>query len=94
MGGETPENIYTLYRGYFYWQNPLQLSAAAFISGDIMCVAYDAPIYGKDNSLYGSLGGGHTFFDDRLKAKLSLTYSQDPYFDSAVGALMTILIQF
>lgn len=94
MDGETSENIYMLYRGYFYWQNPLELSAAGFISGDIMYIAYDAPIYEVDNSFYGSLGGGHTFFDDRLKAKLSVTYSQDPYFDSDVGALMTIYIQF
>ena len=90
MDGETSENIYTLFRGFFYWQNPFNLSAAAFISGDALYVSYDAPVYGKDSSLYGSLGAGRTFLDDRLEIKLSITYSQDPYFDSDVGGLMTI----
>ncbi len=94
MDGKTPENTYGLYRGYFFWQNPFDLDKTGFISGDALYVAYDAPVHGKDSSIHYSLGAGRTFLDNRLAAKLSVNYSQDPHFESDIGGVVTLQIQY
>lgn len=94
MDGETPENIYGLYRGYFFWQNPFSLATTGFISGDALYVAYDAPVFGQDSSAHYTVGAGRTFYKNRLETKLSVIYSQDPYFESDVGGVMTFQIKY
>ncbi len=94
MDGQTPENTYGLYRGYFFWQNPFDLDKTGFISGDALYVAYDAPVHGKDSSMHYSLGAGRTFLDNRLAAKLSVNYSQDPHFENDIGGVVTLQIQY
>lgn len=94
MDGETADNIYDLYRGYFYWQRPLRIKTHGFISGDALYIAYDAPVYGEDKSIQYTLSAGHHFFNNRMETKLSGIFSQDPYFDNDVGGVMTLHIHY
>jgi hypothetical protein len=94
MDGETDDNIYTLYRVYFYWHNPFKLRRSAFISGDAIFQDYDAPVFGRDNATNYSLSGGIRFFHDALEVKLTGAYSQDPYFDENVEGLLTFQINY
>ena len=94
MDGETIDNIYNLYRGFFYWQKPFKMAATGFISGDALYIAYDASVFGEDKSVQYSVSAGRKFLKDRLETKLSGIYSQDPYFDSDVGGLVTLQIQY
>ncbi|MGD9007823.1 MAG: hypothetical protein PVG41_07870 [Desulfobacteraceae bacterium] len=94
MDGETADNLYDLYRGYFYWHQPLRIKTQGFISGDALYIAYDAPVYGEDKSIQYSLSAGRRFFDNRMETKLSGIFSQDPYFDSDVGGAVTLHIHY
>lgn len=94
MDGETPDNIYDLYRGYFYWQQPLRIKSRGFISGDALYIAYDAPVYGADNSVQYTVSAGCHFFNNRMETKLSGIFSQDPYFDDDVGGVVTLHIHY
>ncbi len=94
MDGETADNIYTLYRVYFYWANPFRLGSTVFLSGDAVFQDYDAPVFGKDSATHYSLSGGMHFFDDILEVKLTALYSQDPYFDENVEGVLTFLIHY
>lgn len=94
MDGETPDNTYALYRGYLYWQNPLNLDRSGYISLDALYVAYDAPVYGKDFSVNYTLGAGRSFWNDRIESKLSIIYSQDPYYESDFGGVVTLQIKY
>ena len=94
MDGETIDNIYDLYRGYFYWQQPFNLAAQGFISGDALYVAYEAPIFGEDKSVQYTLSAGRYFFDKKLETKLSGIYSQDPYINDDVGGVVTLQIHY
>jgi hypothetical protein len=94
MDGKTADNLYDLYRGYFYWQQPLRIKTQGFISGDALYIAYDAPVYGEDKSIQYSLSAGRRFFDNRMETKLSGIFSQDPYFDSDVGGVVTLHIHY
>ncbi|MEJ2155691.1 MAG: SPOR domain-containing protein [Desulfobacteraceae bacterium] len=94
MDGESDDNIYALYRIYFYWADPLGFGSSAFVSGDAIFQNYDAPVYGKDYASYFSLSGGMRLFDDRLEVKLTGTYSQDPYFDDNMEGLLTFRIDY
>lgn len=94
MDGETPDNIYDLYRGYFFWQNPFRLDSSGHISGDALYVAYDTPVFGEDSSMHYTLGAGRSFLDNRVETKLSVIYSQDPYFDSDLAGVMTFQVQY
>lgn len=93
MEGDTPENIYALYRGYAYWQNPFK-AAGSFFSVDALYIAYDAPVYGEDDALHLTMSGGLGFLNDRLEARLSGIYSRDAYFEEDIGAIMTFMIQY
>ena len=52
---------------------------------------YDEPVFGKDRSIFVSLGGGMDLYSDYLKLKLSGDYSDDPYFDSDIRGMLVIL---
>ena len=75
MQGSNAENRYYQGRGYFFWN-----LSPGFVTGDVMYVSYDKAIYGKDSSLFTSVGGGARFFNKALSVKLSFDYSKDPYF--------------
>ncbi len=75
MQGSNAENRYYQGRGYFFWN-----ISPGFVTGDVMYVHYDKAIYGKDNSLFASVGAGSRFLDRALSVKLSFDYSKDPYF--------------
>lgn len=94
MDGETDDNIYTLYRVYFYWADPFRLGNSTFISGDAIFQNYNVPVFGKDYASSFSLSGGVRFFNDSLEVKLTGTYSQDPYFDDNVEGLLTFQIHY
>lgn len=94
MDGETDDNIYTLYRAYFYWLNPFKLGSSAFISGDAIIQDYDAPVFGRDNATNYSLSGGIRFFHDALEVKLTGGYSKDPYFDENLEGVLTLQINY
>ncbi len=94
MDGDSADNIYDLYRGYFYWQQPLKMKAKGFISGDALFIAYDAPVYGEDKSVQYSVSAGRHFFNNRMETKLSGIFSKDPYFDNDVGGVVTLHIHY
>jgi hypothetical protein len=94
MDGETADNVYDLYRGYFYWQQPLKMKTQGFISGDALYIAYDAPVYGENKSVQYSLSAGRHFFNNRMETKLSGIFSQDPYFEHDLGGVVTLHIRY
>ena len=94
MDGETPDNIYTLYRAYFYWVDPFGQGGPAFFSGDGIYQAYDTPVFGEDSAINFSLSAGFHLVDDRLALKLTGLYSQDPYFEENVEGLVTLHYQY
>jgi hypothetical protein len=61
---------------------------AAFISGDAILIAYDTPVFDRDRSTHFTLSAGRIFWEGLLEAKLSGVYSQDPYFDEDIGAVL------
>ena len=77
--GDIIQNRYYLGRAYAYWD-----VAPAFFTADVVYVNYDDgnvwSMYGKDSAFFASVGGGRKFLDKALTVKLSLDYSQDPYF--------------
>jgi len=89
MNGERSEDRFLLTRLYIYRDNLLKKSGT-FVSGDLMYVHYDAPIYGVDNSFFASLGMGRRFLDDDMELKISGDYSIDPYFDKDVRAMLVL----
>ena len=94
MDGETDDNIYSLYRAYFYWFDPFKVGRTSFISGDAIFQEYDAPVFGKDSATNYSLSGGIRFFDDALEVKLTGAYSEDPYFDDNLEGILTIQLNY
>lgn len=94
MDGQTPDNLYNLYRAYLYWQNPLQIQMLEFISADALFVTYDTPIYDKENSAQFSLGAGRNFFNNQLETRFSVIYSDDPYFENDLSGMATMQINY
>jgi hypothetical protein len=94
MNGETDDNIYTLYRAYFYWIDPLKLGSSAFVSGDALFQFYDAPVFDRDDATNYSLSAGIRFFNDALEVKLTGAYSEDPYFDENLEGIVTFQINY
>lgn len=74
--GDIAENRYYLGRAYVYWD-----IAPYFATGDVMYVGYDEDIYRKGSALFASAGVGGRFLEKSLSVKLSLDYSDDPYYD-------------
>jgi len=92
MYGESTDNRYTLYRGYFSWNDPVSFLSPGQLNVDTMYINYDEPIFGRDASVHFSLGGSRMFLDNRIEVKLSGNFDQDPYFDEDIGVLLTILV--
>ena len=85
MQGGDMENRYLLTRGYIYWT-----LAPGFITGDLMYVHYDRSIYGKNSSLFASIGVGRAFFDKALSVKMSMDYSKDPYVNEDIRFMVKL----
>lgn len=77
MQGSQLRNRYLLTRLYAFWK-----FAPGFVTGDVTYVLYDRSIYGRHSSLFTSVGVGTGFLKDTLNVKLSVDYSNDPYFDA------------
>lgn len=90
MVGATPDNKYTLLRGFFYRTGLPAFLPLDFVSGDVVWAKYDQDIYNKDSSLFVSLGIGENYLDKALAVKLSGDYSDDPYFDKDVRGMLTV----
>ena len=89
MNGDLDKQKYLLTRLFGYLDG-LSGVGVGFVSGDLIWAHYDQPIYGRDNSLFVSIGTGRKFLDDALELKLSGDYSRDPYFDSDVRGLLSV----
>ena len=77
MQGDEDFNRFSLARGYIYYTLP-----RSFLTGDIFYTRYDEPIFNERNAFFASIGGGRKFLGDALSLKLSLGYSNDPWFSS------------
>ncbi len=93
MNGDLDKQKYLLTRLFGYWDAPSGLGIG-FLSGDLLWARYQQPIYGRDNSLFLSLGIGRSFLDKALEVKLSGDYSRDPYFDSDIRGLLAITYRY
>ena len=91
MNGNTPETRYLLSRAYYYWEQPFDWLENGFLSGDVVYVLYDEKIFGKDRSIFVSLGGGFNLYKDALQLKISGDYSDDPYFDTDIRGQLVLL---
>lgn len=94
MVGQTPETRYLQTRAYFYWDSPFDFMQAGFLTGDVVYVIYDQDIFGKDRSVFVSLGTGFNLYSDALKLKISGDYSDDPYFDSDIRGMLVLLYTY
>jgi hypothetical protein len=94
MDGDTDETRYLLTRAYFYWNRPSKLLQRGFITGDVVYVYYDEEIFGKDRSLFLSLGAGWQVFSDALKLKISGDYSADPFFDEDIRGMLVVIYRY
>jgi hypothetical protein len=93
MDGDTAENSYLLTRAFFYWNQPFKMMNKSMFTGDIVYVLYEEEIFSKKSSLFASLGWGRRFLDDRLELKLSGDYSVDPFFDSDLRGMVTVILR-
>lgn len=94
MDGQTPETRYMLTRAYFYWDSPFDFMQTGFLTGDVVYVIYDQDIFGKDRSVFVSLGTGFNLYGDALKLKLSGDYSDDPFFNSDIRGMLVLLYSY
>ncbi len=90
MDGDTDRTGYVQGRVYAYIDGLRGQYWLDFISADLLYVGYDRSIYGEDTSLFASFGIGRSFFDGRVILKASGDYSQDPYFDEDLRAMLTL----
>lgn len=88
MQGDAAENDYLLARAYFYYDQLSHILPKGFVTGDVVYVDYDEPIFGEDTAWFVSLGAGHRFLEDRLELKISGDYSSDPFFDEDVRGML------
>jgi hypothetical protein len=93
MEGETPNNVYSLFRCQFYWRSPLALKNS-FFSIDALYLDYDEAISGTDGAVHASLNGGLFFPRHHLEIRLSGIYSQDPYFHDNVGGMISFSLRY
>ena len=93
MNGDLDRQKYLLSR-LFCYLDELSAIGGGFVSADLIWAHYDEPIYGRDNSVFSSLGTGHAFLDKALEVKLSGDYSRDPYFDSDVRGMLVLTYRY
>jgi hypothetical protein len=94
MDGDTDETRYLLTRAYLYWDGIPKFLREGFLTGDVVYVYYDEEIFGKDSSLFLSLGIGGQLFTDGLTVKISGDYSDDPFFDEDVRGMLVIIYRY
>lgn len=94
MFGDAAGNDYLLARLFFYLDQLSEKAWVDFISADAVCTLYDQEIYRQDYAYFASLGSGKLFLDDDLEIKLSVDYSQDPYFDNDLSSMLTATYRF
>ena len=82
VADKTAGNDYTLVRLFGYCEAMADTYWVDFVSSDVLLAYYDEAIYGKDSSVFVSLGTGKHFLNDALEVKISGDYSRDPYFDN------------
>ncbi len=93
MEGDDVTSNYFLSRIYGYLDQ-IALLGGGYVSGDLMYVNYDRPVFGRDYSLFASLGAGRPFLDRALTLALSLDYSQDPFFDNDLRGMVVAKYRF
>lgn len=93
MHGDLDRQKYLLSRLFGYWDGLAGLGGG-FLSADLLWARYAEEIFGRDNSLFVSLGVGRSFLDKALELKLSGDYSRDPFFDSEVRGLLVLTYRF
>jgi hypothetical protein len=81
-------------RFFAYWDQLPTKAVISFISGDIIYGSYGQGFFGTSSSLFTSLGGGKQFLDNRLALKLSADYSSDPYFDSDLRGMLSLIYRY
>lgn len=86
----TAGNDYTLMRLFGYCKAMAGRSWVDFVDGDVLLAYYDESIYGKDSSLFVSLGTGKHFLEKALTVKVSGDYSRDPYFNNDLRGQLTL----
>ena len=91
---DTAGNSYTLVRVYGYCDALAERFGIDFVSGDLLLTFYDEEIYGEDQSVFVSFGGGKRFLADALTVKLSGDYSQDPYYDDDLRGMLTVTYNY
>jgi len=94
MDGKTPQDTYTLYRGYCIWSAKTWLGSSGQISADLLYQSFDFPVYRKDSAIFASLSAGRDLIEGKLRINTSINYSKDPYFDNDVSGIVTILVKF
>ena len=94
VADKTAGNDYTLMRLFGYCEAMAGRTPLDFVSADVLWAYYDEAIYGKDSSLFLSLGTGKHFLGDALTVKLSGDYSRDPYYDNDLRGMLTIAYVF
>ena len=94
MDGQTQEIRYLLTRAYFFLDSPFNFIQTGFLTGDVVYVGYDEEIFGKDRSVFLSLGTGFNIYRDALQLKISGDYSDDPYFDSDIRGMLVLLYTY
>ena len=94
MEGDSAENDYLLARAFVYWDQIPADRIFHFLSADLVYVFYDEEIYGEDQSLFLSVGGGRRFLDDRLELQVAADYSFDPYFDNDLRGWLRVRYSF
>ncbi|MEI6972210.1 MAG: hypothetical protein WCL44_11935 [bacterium] len=94
MQGVDADKKYLLMRIYCYMDRLAEAVWADFISADLLYTLYDEAIYGKDYACCVSVGSGKRYFGDKLEVRISADYSADPYFNSDIRAMMTVVYRF
>lgn len=93
MEGDDVTSNYILSRIYGYLDQVILLGGG-FLSGELMYVNYDRPVFGQDASWFASLALGRSFLSKALTLTLSGDYSQDPYFDNDLRGMLVAKYRF
>lgn len=89
MDGGAANNDYLLLRVYGFKDEIDDRYWLDSVSGEVTYALYDRDIFGQSSSLFVSFGAKKKFLDERMTVSLSGDYSQDPYFDSNLQALLS-----
>ncbi|MFZ2634372.1 MAG: hypothetical protein WA081_20115 [Desulfosalsimonadaceae bacterium] len=91
MNGDAPQNRFILGRtGVKVYAIPL-LPEQGHLSGDIIYVNYNEPIYEQKDSITAVLSYSHRFFKNMFEIIISGDYGKGPYYDQDVGASLILV---